>query len=347
MTLPVLGAVTIPDIGGFYGLLKGMRGIQGSVILQTCNRVEFYLDAHDESTIDNGLLRHWALETRFKQRELARLLVKKQGDAVVRHLVRLASGLESMLLGEGQILVQVKDAIVDARVHGAAGPLLPTVFEKATAAASRIRERVRMEEKSLSLGSTALSLAEEVLGNLEAKNILLIGTGHVGTLVMKALTALNVRNIAVSSRSMRSVYAFTRTLGGRPVSMRKVPGYLASCDLVVIATKASEYLLDKDMIKPALLQSGRKKLVVLDLSSRPNVSPDITELEGVTLKTLEDTRQIVDSTSGPASALLREALPFVEDEVERILRELLSEETELFVAEKGGKLMLEAATRVF
>ncbi len=346
VALPVLGAVTIPDVGGFYGLLKGMRGLRGSVILQTCNRVEFYLDAHDVSTIEEALLRHWALETRFKQGELTRLLVKKQGDAVVRHLIRLASGLESMLLGESQILVQVKDAIADARVHGAAGPLLPTVFEKATAAASRIREQVRMEERSLSLGSTALRLAEEVLGNLEGKNILLIGTGHVGTLVMKALTALNARNIAVSSRSMKSVEAFTRTLGGRPVSMKNIPSYLASCDLVVIATKASEYLLDKETIKSALPQTRRKKLVLLDLSSRPNVSPDIAEVEGVTLKTLEDTRHLVDKTSGPASDLLRDALPFVEYEVERILSELSIEETELFVAE-GEKRVVEAANKIF
>lgn len=347
VALPVLGAVTIPDVEAFYGLLKGMRGLRGSVILQTCNRVEFYLDAEDSSAIEEGLLRNWALETHFKQGELARLLVKKQGDAVISHLVRLASGLESMLLGEGQILTQVKTAIAEARVHGAAGPLLPTVFEKATAAASRIRERVGMEQRSLSLGSTALRLAEEALGNLEGKNVLLIGTGQVGTLVMKALTSMNVRNVAVSSRSLKSVEAFTRILGGRPVSMREIPGYLASCDLIVIATKASEYLLKKDMIKAALPQAGSRKLVVLDLSSRPNVSPDINELEGVTLKTLEDTRRIVDSTSGPATELLKEAEPFVDDEVETILRELVLGKSEPFMAEKGGKLMLEAATRIF
>jgi glutamyl-tRNA reductase len=252
-----------------------------------------------------------------------------------------------MLLGEGQILAQVKTAIAEARLHGTAGPLLPTVFEKATAAATRIRERVGMEKRSLSLGSTALRLAEEALGNLEGKNVLLIGTGQVGTLVMKALTSMNVRNVAVSSRSLKSVEAFTRILGGRLVSMREIPSYLASYDLVVIATKGSEYLLTKDTIKAALPQAGSRKLVVLDLSSHPNVSPDITELEGVTLKTLEDTRRIVDSTSGPATELLREAEPFVKVEVESILRELRLGKSEPFMAEKSEKLMLEAATQIF
>jgi len=347
VALPVLGAVTIPDAEAFYGLLKGIRGLRGSVILQTCNRVEFYLDAGDSSAIEEVLLRYWALETHFKQGELARLLVKKQGNAVIGHLVRLASGLESMLLGEGQILAQVKTAIAEARLHGTAGPLLPAVFEKATAAATRIRERVGMEKRSLSLGSTALRLAEEALGNLEGKNVLLIGTGQVGTLVMKALTSMNVRNAAVSGRSLKSVEAFTRILGGRPVSMREIPSYLASYDLVVIATKGSKYLLTKDTIKAALPQAGSRNLVVLDLSSHPNVSPDITELEGVTLKTLEDTRRIVDSTSGPATELLEEAEPFVKVEVESILRELRLGKSEPFMTEKSEKLMLEAATRIF
>ena len=153
--------------------------------------------------------------------------------------------------------------------------------------------------------------------------------------------------IQIAQTSIERIEVNPWILGGKPVSMREIPSYLASYDLVVIATKGSEYLLTKDTIKAALPQAGSRKLVVLDLSSHPNVSPDITELEGVTLKTLEDTRRIVDSTSGPATELLEEAEPFVKVETESILRELRLGKSEPFMAEKSEKLMLEAATRIF
>jgi glutamyl-tRNA reductase len=342
-SLPILDAATLQDVPRFYGLLKSMEGLRGSVILQTCNRVEFYLDTFDVAGIEEKVLWHWALDTRFKLGELSRLVVKNQEGHVIRHLVRLAAGLDSMLLGEGQVLDQVKDAIAIATAQGASGSLLPGVFETAIAAARSIRERTRIEEETISLGQAAVRVAEKALGQLEERRVLLIGTGQVGTLVMKALKSYPVGDVTVSGRTLDTATALAKTFGAKPLDVREIPDRVASYDLVVLATKAPEYLITKEMIQRGFSRTGGR-LVILDLSTHPNVSPGVSKLEGVIIKTLEDLRGITDETLNTKTELVNKAELLVEEESQKILK-ILSEGDSS--PRSGESMMLEILPQAF
>src|SRR5881409_971108 len=164
-SLATLDALTIRDLGEFYADLHAIHEIREPLVIQTCNRVEILLEAKHEPPTES-VLRTWALSTKFKLAELQRVVEVRTGDAVVEHLVRLASGLESMLVGEPQILGQMQEAMVTARSFGAGGPILSDIFERATSAGAKIRAETGVGRGVTTIGSEALRLAELTLGGL-------------------------------------------------------------------------------------------------------------------------------------------------------------------------------------
>ena len=159
--LATLDAVGFRDIPAFYNLLRGIEGLDGAMILQTCNRVELFLDAKDPKEIRNIMLREWALETKFKLGELNKLVDARVGKSVVEYLVRLASGLESMLIGENQIVGQLKNSLAEALSNNSASPLLEDTVHRAISAGASIRDQTGIGRGTVSLGSAAMKLAEE------------------------------------------------------------------------------------------------------------------------------------------------------------------------------------------
>ncbi len=330
--LAILDAVNLRDPAAFYQILKGVSGIRGVVILQTCNRVEFFLETEDGAEVADKVLWHWALETRFKLGELTRLVDRKQADSVIEHLVRLGSGLESMLVGESQILGQMKGALAEARSLKAASPLLLEAYERALSAASKIREQTGIERGAASLGSATLRLVEDTLGSLRDLRVLVLGTGQVGMLMMKALKARGITNVLVASRTWKRADSFARAYGGSPVELEKVPRSLSQLDVVVVGTRATNYLLTNEMIAP-VLKNRRSKLMLVDLSTPRNISPSVRELDGVVLKTIEDLRGIADETLAKRRELVKKAEPLVRERVEAILGLIRRERAEPIVSD--------------
>jgi len=330
-SLSNLDALTLRDTRLFYNILRAHPGVNGAVIVQTCNRVELFLDAENPDLIRNEILRHWALETKFKLSELQELLESRNGDEVVEYLVRLASGLESMLVGENQIIGQLKNSLQEARSNQATSPQLEDVLNRALSAAAMIRERTGIGRGTVSLGSAAVKLAEQTLGKLDAARVLLLGTGQVGMLVMKAVKARGVANIAVASRTRQRTESFCRTFGGTPVDFQSVPSQLEKSDLVIVATRATNYLLTKEWISPHLNKT-RKPRLILDLSNPRNVSPDVEELEGVIFKTIDDLRGIADEALAKRRELVKQADPLVRQSVDKIIAMLHREKAEPIVS---------------
>ncbi len=330
-SLSNLYARTLRDTRLFYNILRAHPGVNGAVIVQTCNRVELFLDAENPDLIRNEILRHWALETKFKLSELQELLESRNGDEVVEYLVRLASGLESMLVGENQIIGQLKNSLQEARSNQATSPQLEDVLNRALSAAAMIRERTGIGRGTVSLGSAAVKLAEQTLGKLDAARVLLLGTGQVGMLVMKAVKARGVANIAVASRTRQRTESFCRTFGGTPVDFQSVPSQLEKSDLVIVATRATNYLLTKEWISPHLNKT-RKPRLILDLSNPRNVSPDVEELEGVIFKTIDDLRGIADEALAKRRELVKQADPLVRQSVDKIIAMLHREKAEPIVS---------------
>ncbi len=331
--LSSLDALTLRDVPAFYNILRKVTGINGALILQTCNRVELFLDAENRSLVRGEVLRHWALETKFKLAELEKLAESREGNEVVEYLVRLASGLESMLVGENQIIGQLKSSVEEARSNRTTAPQLEDALHRALSAASMIRERTGIGRGTVSLGSAAVKLAEETLGKLDEAKVLLLGTGQVGMLVMKALKARGVANIAVASRTRLRTESFCRTFGGTAVDFQSVPSQLAKSDLVIVATRANNYLVTKDWIYPHMDKARKARFMILDLSNPRNVSPDVKELDGVIFKTIDDIRGIADEALAKRRELVKEAEPLVRQSVDKIIALLHREEAEPIVSD--------------
>jgi glutamyl-tRNA reductase len=332
-SLSSLDALTFRDVPAFYNILRHHPGISGSLLLQTCNRVELFLDAADPVRVRDEVLRHWALETKFKLAELEKLVESREGAQVVEYLVQLASGLESMMVGENQIIGQLKNSLQEAQSNQATSPRLEDAMYRSLSAASMIRERTGIGRGTVSLGSAAVKVAEEALGTLDKARVMLLGTGQVGMLVMKSLKARGVANITVASRTRQRTESFCRTFGGTPVDFQSVPSQLAKMDLVIVATRATNYVLTKNEIQSHLDRNRELGLVILDLSNPRNVSPDVSGLDGVVFRTIDDLRGIADETLAKRRELVKQAEPLVRESVDKIVALLNREEAEPLVSD--------------
>jgi len=330
--LATLDALSFRDVRAFYKLLRGTHELNGAMILQTCNRVELFLDAKDPSQIRSNVLREWALETKFKLGELNKIVEAREGKSVIEYLVRLAAGLESMLIGENQIVGQLRSSLSEALSNSSASALLEDTVHRSVSAGSTIREQTGIGRGTVSLGSAAMKLAEEVLGKLDYARVLLLGTGQVGMLVMKALKSRGISDVAVAGRSMQRTRSFCRAYGGTALEFRAVLSQLARMDLVIVATRSSSYVLTKDSFAQRDDRTQRR-LMILDLSNPRNVAPNVDELDNVVFKTIDDLRGIAEDALAKRRELVKKAEGLVGPRVEKITALLQREEAEPIVSD--------------
>src|SRR5437879_310971 len=329
--LATLDALTLRDMPGFYNILKGVPGVIGAVVVQTCNRVDLFVEADEDIAVTEKILWNWALETKFKLHELRKLVEHRTGEKFLEYLVSLASGLESMLVGESQILGQLKSSLIDALWLAVSIPTLCKTFEMSLAAGTGIRDQTGIGKGTVSLGSAALKIAEGSLGNLDRVKILLLGTGQIGMVLMKAIKDRGIRNVTVASRTRQRTESFSRTFGGKPADIKNVISQLGLFRLVVVATRATGYLLTKEIVGPQLKQD--QKLMILDLSIPRNVSPDLEQIKAIVIKTIDDLRDITDHAVSARKTLIKEAEPRVHGAVEKISALLRREEAEPMVSD--------------
>jgi len=344
-SLAALDALTIRDLAGFYSDLQAIREGE-SVVLQTCNRVEIFLET-ERALPTESILRSWALATKFRLAEIQRLVDVRTGEEVVEHLVRLASGLESMIVGEPQILGQMKEAIVKAQSFGAGGPVLSDVFERASSAGAKIRVETGIGRGVTTIGSAALRLAEQILGRLEDLRVLVLGTGQVGVLVMKALKARGMNNVAVAGRSREKTESFCRSYGGTAVALQTVRENLQDSDLVLVATRSTNFLIDKDTLNRRSEKSG-SRLLILDLSNPRNVSPEVAQFQGIAVRTIDDLRGIAEEGLALRKELVKKAEPLVQAAVERISAMLRRDNAEPIISDvyhRAEEIRIEELTK--
>ena len=235
---------------------------------------------------------------------------------VVRHLFRLAAGLESMIVGEDQILGQVKNSLVEARLAKSVGPTLSLVFDRVTKLGAKIRTENKINKGSVSVGSVAVKLAEKRLGRLKDKQSLLIGAGEVGLLVAKSLIAKEQKAVYVVSRTFGRAEALTKIAGGYPLNFEDALKKLEVVDLVVLATSATYNILTRERVERAFKARNDKFMLILDLSTPRNVEESVKKLPHVELLTIDSLRSEIDRN-------LKARMHEVEDVEEKIERELV------------------------
>ena len=284
----VLEKFTFKDIAKAYRIFLTSGDIRECVILQTCNRVEIFL-ALDKIDVEK-IFEIWRniTEIRDLSFELAEI---DQDRAAINHLLRLTSGLESIVVGEDQILGQVKRAFEYSRQNCYVDSFIPIIFDHAIKVGSRIRTNTGLNKGSISIGSMAVNLAEEYFENFQSKRVLLIGTGEGATLVAKSLKKRQV-NFDVASRTFERAKSFCIAVGGTPVMFEDAIRNLENTDIIFVSTTAPYYLITYDRIFNRNKKSAA--MMIFDLSNPRTVDDKIATISGIKLVNIDQIAEIVD-----------------------------------------------------
>lgn len=279
---------TFKDIDMAHRKFLTSPDIRECLILQTCNRVEIFL-AVDKIEVEN-IFQIWRditgiIDLSFKPAEF------DHDKGAIKHLLRLTSGLESLVVGEDQILGQVKRAFEYSRQNCYVDSFIPIIFEHAIKVGTRIRTNTGLNKGSVSIGSIAVNLAEEYFDDFENKKVLLIGTGEGATLVAKSLRKRQV-NFEVASRTFERAKSFSSTVGGTPVKFEDALHKFDNTDVIFVSTTAPYYLITYDRI----FKSSKKNrgMMIFDLSNPRTVDDKIATISGIKLVNIDQIAEIVD-----------------------------------------------------
>ncbi|WP_405276970.1 glutamyl-tRNA reductase [Methanobrevibacter sp.] len=267
------------DIDELFWKLQEKYSIGEYVEISTCNRKEYYIHS-DYISEDEKLLSH----------ENQSIIIE-YGQSAVMHLLRMTSGLESMIVGEDQILGQVKDAKHKAMKNHHCGRVLDAVFTKAIHVGQVVRNKTNINKGSVSIGSAAIDLAEKHMGSLDEKSVLVIGAGKMGRLVAKALAEKDLHAIFVANRTYYVAVELAKDLDGEAILFSDLERYLAEADLVISATSAPHSIIDKERLLG--IDRTYDELMMVDIANPRDISEDVIDL-GVKLFNIDDLREIAD-----------------------------------------------------
>ena len=317
----VLERFTFNDLTNAYSSFRDNSGLNECVILQTCNRVEVF-GIGNQTDIEK-IKKTWASLAGLEENAFLDNLEYSKGKDVFHHLLNLTSGLDSMVLGEEQILGQIKNSITNARENKWSSEHLNTLFDKTIRVGTCIRNSTGISKGSISVGSMAVKLAEENVDDMKSKQILLIGTGEAAALVAKSLKRRGYA-FSVSSRTIQRSESFSKTVGGKPVDFNEILTGLGKYDIVFVATSAPYFLVTFERIQEALKQKSGG-IMLLDLSNPRTVDEKVAELNNIKLMNIDQIAEMVDKNmrsrvgqKNTAEQIINEELPVVEASMKRL-----------------------------
>lgn len=264
-------------------------GVDECVILQTCNRVEVFAAA--KSADEAKLLNEWARAAGIEEQDLASVEVSTGKDAVL-HLMKLASGLDSLVIGEDQILGQVRRAFEYSKANRYASANLAMIFDRALKVGSKVRTATGINKGNVSIASVAVSLADEYFDDLKTKKVMLIGSGEAASLVAKVLKNRGV-DFMITSRTYERARSFSETVAGKPVPFDTALDMFSELDLIFVATTAPYFLVTYERMEAAM-KSRKEAMMIFDLSNPRTVDEKITTLHGVKLINMDQIAELVE-----------------------------------------------------
>ena len=271
------------DVETILKWVGSQERVEECAVLKTCNRVEIYVVSPRGEKVLFDLAK--------KARVSSRIIDFHDHDESLLHLLRLASGLESMIIGEDQILGQMKDLSQMAIRAKTMGWMLETAFKKSIQVGKRVRKETRINERSVSVGSAAVDLAEEILGDLLGSSVLVIGAGETGELISRALLAKEIGSLFITNRTFSSAQCMAECLGGEAVPFEEMRSYLKKADVVISATSAPHYILLKEDIEKAMADR-EAKLLLIDIANPRDIDEAASEVPGVQLHNIDSLKNI-------------------------------------------------------
>ena len=293
-TVPVelLERVSVPP----EGLPKALQTLSRAehlaevVLLSTCNRTEIYAHATLFHPAMQDVSDFLADTSGVAPEEFADLLYTYHDDAAVAHLFGVAAGLDSMIIGEGEILGQVREAWNAAEYEGTSGPLLSRTFRHAIEVGKRARTETAIGRHAVSVSSAAVALATTRLGSLDDRRVLVLGAGTMGEGMALALAGAGVREIVVANRTASRADELATRVGGRAIGLDEIPDALVACDVLLASTGAQELLVERSDIEAVMATRTGRALLVVDIGVPRNIDPGAGQVFGVTLLDIDDLR---------------------------------------------------------
>ncbi|MBI1878408.1 MAG: glutamyl-tRNA reductase [Chloroflexi bacterium] len=265
-----------------------VEDVREGIILSTCNRLEVYTLVRDPDVAQQAIVDFLGRACGVSPDLFSPHLYVYHDDAAVRHLFRVAAGLDSMVLGEPQILGQITEAYEAALAQGSAGTVLSALFRAAIHAGKRVRTETAIGVNPSSISSVAAALAGQLLGDLSERQVLLIGAGEMGAIAVRALQRRGVSKIVVANRTFQNAEQLAREWGGQAVTFQQLTEAIIAADIIISSTGAPHTILNRVMLEPAMVIRPARPLLVIDIAVPRDVDPDVTEIPNVHLHDIDD-----------------------------------------------------------
>ncbi len=329
-------------------LLKQTDIIEAAIIC-TCNRTELY--CHVDEDYDNGILR-WLQQVRSdKINDVMPFSYQYQDAEAVRHLYRVACGLDSMVLGEPQILGQLKSAYSQAVNAQTLGKSLGRLFQHAFTVAKQVRTDTAIGNSPVSVAFAAVSLSKQIFSNLKQATALLIGAGETIELVARHLHDNGIKRIIIANRTVERAHAIAKPFNGYAISLGEMPAHLAEADIVISSTASQLPILGKGMVESALKQRKRRPIFMVDIAVPRDIEPEVGQLDDIYLYCVDDLHDIIAENLQSRRDAAKQAEEIIDAQVEHFSGWMRSQDTVPVIrairddAQQHSQIVLEKALR--
>ena len=342
-------AIARTDYASRVRELHDLDGVEEVVVVSTCNRTEIYSIGPQQS---RDQVRLW-LQNKggLSDAEMAKHCYVREREQAVRHLFRVAGGLESLVLGESQIVGQLKESWQMAHEAGGVGKVLDRLFQHAFATGKLIRSKTRIGEHPVSVAYTTVMLAKQIFGDLTSKTVILVGAGEMVELCGRHLHEKGVSSLIIANRSVDRANELAQQYGAHAVSLKDLPDVLHKADILISSTASQEPVLHADEVKTALKQRRNQPMFLVDIAVPRDIHPDVGKLGNVYLYTIDDLQKVVDANRSKRSKAAEAADADVTESVEEFMRWLNSARASVYLknlhknARKNSEELVKKALR--
>ncbi len=301
-----------------------LPGIEEAMILSTCNRVELYAHVKDIQKASESIKDFLSEFHNINRTLLDKSIYMFDDVNAIRHIFRVASSLDSMVIGEPQILGQLKEAFEIALEKKTTGILLNRLMKKAISVAKRVRSETKIAENAVSISFAAVELAKKIFADLSEKVFMLLGAGEMAELAARHLMSNGVNEVIVANRSYERACDLSKELNGRPVKLDDFLKEMVHSDIVICSTGAPNYILLKDQMQRVMKERKQRPVFLIDISVPRNIDPGINDLDNVYLYNIDDLQGIVDANMFERKKEAEKAEKIIEEEIEPFLKWLSS-----------------------
>ncbi len=307
--------------------IKRLESVTEVCVVSTCNRVEFYVAGESEPKVLGRALRnHLQGFAALPPEDLNPHLYQHEGAQGLKHLFRVASSLDSMVLGEPQILGQVKEAYRIAEETGTLGGTLTRAFQKSFSVAKRVRTDTGINENAVSMSFAAVELAREIFSSLEGKEVLLVGAGKMAGLAAKHLLACGVDRVRVASRTLATAEKLAQEIGATASNLSDLPLLLSQADIVISSTAAPGYVVDRKMMKRVMRERRYRSILFVDIAVPRDIDPAVTKIDNVFAYDVDELEQVLDNNREARAREAANAEQLVVEELDGYVRWARSQE---------------------